>query len=66
MKLFLDVTDPEDFPTAVQIYFQTTAQNPNQEIGNRGAILALARGKKFYVVRNEESYTVREISVGTA
>lgn len=62
MKMILDVEDPIDYIPALTVGQTVMAQNPNQEIGNRGAIAVNDRGKNFLVIRNNDSYTIRRQS----
>ena len=60
MKLNLDVVDPVDLIPAVNAALLVIQQNPNQEIGNRGAVRTTVSGKNFTVIRNQDSYTSRQ------
>lgn len=60
MKLNLDVIDLVDLIPAVNAGLTVMQQNPNQPIGNVGAVSLSLNGKNFTVVRNQDSYTVRQ------
>jgi hypothetical protein len=62
MKMILDVDDPVDYIPALSAGQMTIAQNPNQELGSKGAVTVNDRGKNFQVVRNQDSYTIRRQS----
>lgn len=60
-KLNIDVKEAGDAVSAATLAMRTIAQNPNQEYNNRGAINVEYQGKRYQVVRNAESYTIREV-----
>ena len=60
MKLNLDVVDAVDLIPAVNAALLVIQQNPNQEIGNKGAVQTPMNGKNFVVIRNQDSYTSRQ------
>ncbi len=62
MKMILDVEDSIDYIPALNAGQMVMAQNPQQELGNRGAISVNDRGKNFVVIRNQDSYTIRRQS----
>lgn len=59
-KVILDA-DPADFAVALNIYFTVSRNNPQQKIGKGDAIRVDLNGKKYMVVRNEGSYTVKQM-----
>lgn len=59
MKMILDVEDSIDYIPALNAGQMVMAQNPQQEIGTKGAISVNDRGKNFMVIRNSDSYTIR-------
>lgn len=60
-KLNIDVVNAADAVSAATLAMRGIAQNPNQDYGNRGAINLQYQGKRFQLVRNAESYTIREV-----
>ena len=62
MKLNLDC-EPSDMGQALNIAFRVISENPQQEVGNAGAVyVRSANGILFEIVRNEDSYTARATS----
>ena len=60
MRLTIDnPQSPEDYSNSVQAFMIVRAENPDQQIGNGGAIPLDMDGTTYLVVRNEDSYTVR-------
>ena len=60
IKKILDISDPAEEPFALNLIHKISAENPTQEIGSKGLIIVTVRDKKFAVIRNKDSYTVRE------
>lgn len=58
MKIILDC-EPNAMGEALNLAFKVQAQNPDQKVGNGGAVKARAMGVDFVVIRNQDSYTVR-------
>jgi hypothetical protein len=58
-RLTLDLASIVDLSDAISVGMNTISQNPQQEVGNGGAIVVRQAEKDFTVVRNEDSYTVR-------
>lgn len=60
MRLTIDNPEnPADYSKAVQAFMEVRAGNPDQKVGNGGAIPHTIDNKDYLVVRNEDSYTVR-------
>lgn len=59
MKVILDVPE-EDMSQALNAVFQVQLQNPDQQVGKEFGIRAQINGKEFVVIRNLNSYTIRE------
>lgn len=51
--------EPVDFNNAVTAFMAVVAQNPNQPVGNIGAIPHKIDEQVYNVIRNDDSYTVR-------
>jgi hypothetical protein len=62
-RLNIDIKNAEDASQAVGLFLRTLAQNPNQEVGNGGIVTVELDNKSFDVVRNINSYTIREVEV---
>lgn len=60
-KLNIDVKNAGDVVSAATLAMRGISQNPNQEYGNRGAITLEYQGNRYHLVRNVESYTIREL-----
>jgi hypothetical protein len=60
-RLNIDIVDPSYLTEIVTISLQTLAKNPTQPLGNGGIIKMTHKGKEFDFVRNQLSYTVREL-----
>jgi len=60
MKKIIDVSRVEDEAFALNLIYKTMAERPDQKVGNKGAIQITVRDKTFTLVRNADSYTVRE------
>lgn len=58
-RLTLDLASLADIGEAMTTALNTISQNPQQEMGNGGAITVKQQDKTYTVVRNEDSYTVR-------
>lgn len=58
MKVILD-GNPADFGVMLNLVFRVTQQNPTQKSGRGNAVKEQANGKKFEVIRNMDSYTVK-------
>ena len=54
-----DPQEPVEYQNALLSYFSVRANNPDQEVGNGGAIPNDIDGINYLVVRNQDSYTVR-------
>ena len=59
MKVILDVPET-DMSQALNAVFQIQVQNPEQQVGKEFGIRTQVNGKDFVVVRNLNSYTIRE------
>lgn len=57
MKLILDVQDPAEYGTAVNVALTAMRQYPNQKVGEQ--VTLMDRGKSYSVTRNQNSYTVK-------
>jgi len=62
-RLNLDIKEADYASQTVGLFLRTLAQNPNQEVGNGGIIAAEMDSRSFDVVRNINSYTIREVEV---
>ena len=58
-KVILDVPQ-EDMAQALNAVFQVQVQNPEQQVGKEFGVRVQVSGKEFVVVRNLNSYTIRE------
>lgn len=58
MKLILDVPTG-DMGMAMNLAFRVMAQNPQQKTGTGNAVEEVIDGRKFAVIRNQDSYTVK-------
>jgi hypothetical protein len=58
-KVILDVPQ-ETMSAALNAVFQVQLQNPDQQVGSEFAIRTMVNGEEFDVVRNLNSYTIRE------
>tara|TARA_R110000851_G_scaffold12862_4_gene44304 strand:- start:7829 stop:8017 length:189 start_codon:yes stop_codon:yes gene_type:complete len=58
-KVILDVP-AETMSAALNAVFQVQLQNPDQQVGSEFAIRTMVNGAEFDVVRNLNSYTIRE------
>jgi len=58
-KIILDVPQ-EVMGAALNAVFQVQLQNPDQQVGSEFAIRTMVNGSEFDVVRNLNSYTIRE------
>jgi hypothetical protein len=58
-KVILDVPQAT-MATALNAVFQVQLQNPDQQVGSEFAIRTMVNGAEFDVVRNLNSYTIRE------
>ena len=61
MKVILDC-EPEDMAQALSLWFRIVSQNQTQEIGRPNAVLQNVGSKKFAVIRNLDSYTVKDVT----
>ncbi len=64
MKSILDVEDSIQ-GDALGAIFRVRAQNPDQPVGKEHGIQDQAAGIPVVVIRNLNSYTVRESQIGT-
>ena len=58
-KVILD-TEEEDMGQALNGVFRVRTQNPDQQVGKEYGVRVMVNGKEFVVVRNLNSYTIRE------
>jgi hypothetical protein len=58
MKVILD-GNPADFGQMLNLLFRTTQQNPTQKPGRGNSMKEAVGGKRFEVIRNIDSYTVK-------
>lgn len=58
MKLILDC-DIADMGNAMQLFFRTMRNNPDQPTGTSNAIKDKIGNREFRVIRNQGSYTVK-------
>lgn len=58
MKVILDC-DPKDMGAALTPLFRVTSQNPTQKVGRGNAVRENIGGKNAFVIRNQDSYTVK-------
>lgn len=58
MKVILDC-DPKEMGSALNLLFRVTSQNPTQKVGRGNAIKDSIGGKNAFVIRNQDSYTVK-------
>jgi len=58
MKVILD-GNPADFGAMLNLVFRVTSQNPTQKSGRGNAVKEQVNGKRFEVIRNIDSYTVK-------
>ena len=58
-KIILDVPQ-KDMGAALNAVFQVQLQNPDQQVGSEFSIRTMVNGAEFDVVRNLNSYTIRE------
>jgi hypothetical protein len=58
-KVILD-TEETDMGQALGAVFQVRTQNPDQQVGKEFGIRTMVNGKEFIVIRNLNSYTIRE------
>ena len=58
-KVILDVPQAT-MGAALNAVFQVQLQNPDQQVGSEFAVRAMVNGEEFDVVRNLNSYTIRE------
>jgi hypothetical protein len=58
-KIILDVPQ-QAMSAALNAVFQVQLQNPDQQVGSEFAIRTMVNGAEFDVVRNLNSYTIRE------
>lgn len=65
MKLNLDC-EISVMPIALNVAFKVMAERPDQETGTKGIVRAQTNGITFECIRNADSYTVREVTDGTA
>jgi hypothetical protein len=59
IKVILDVPQAA-MGAALNAVFQVQLQNPDQQVGSEFAIRTMVNGAEFDVVRNLNSYTIRE------
>ncbi len=60
MKLNLD-GQPRNMGVMLNAAFQMMAENPTQEEGSQGAVLKRVSGVNYEFVKNQDSYTIREV-----
>lgn len=60
MKVILDCA-PERMGSALTLFFRVTSQNPTQEVGKNHAIIQNVGDVRMAVIKNFDSYTVREV-----
>jgi hypothetical protein len=58
-KVILDVPQAT-MGAALNAVFQVQLQNPDQQVGSEFAVRTMVNGEEFDVVRNLNSYTIRE------
>ena len=58
-KVILDVPQ-QAMSAALNAVFQVQLQNPDQQVGSEFAVRTMVNGAEFDVVRNLNSYTIRE------
>ena len=58
-KVILDVPQQE-MGAALNAVFQVQLQNPDQQVGSEFAIRTMVNGAEYDVIRNLNSYTIRE------
>lgn len=58
MKVILD-GNPADFGQMLNLAFRVQQQNPAQKSGRGNAVKEAINGKRFEVIRNIDSYTVK-------
>jgi hypothetical protein len=58
-KVILDVPQAE-MGAALNAVFQVQLQNPDQQVGSEFAIRTMVNGAEYDVIRNLNSYTIRE------
>lgn len=46
---------------ALNLSFRLMADNPDQEVGTKGLLTAQANGVSYEFIRNDDSYTIREV-----
>ncbi len=61
MKVILDC-EPEVMGQALTLWFRTVSQNPDQGIGRGSAVMQNLGSAKFAVIRNLDSYTVKDVT----
>lgn len=61
MKVILDVKEPKSLSTALDIYIRVSSQNPDQAFGNQNSLTINRGDTKFKVIRNQGSYTIRQV-----
>lgn len=59
-KLILD-TRAQHHATALKLYYDLVPNNPDQQVGKEHAIQQEIQGVLFSLIRNDGSYTVKEI-----
>ena len=59
MKIILDMPE-QDMGQGLGAVFEVQAQNPQQEVGKEFGIRTMVNGVEYIVIRNLNSYTIRE------
>lgn len=59
MKVILDCK-PQNMGQALNVVFRVQTQNPNQKTGTSNGVVVRASGIDFLVIKNQDSYTVKE------
>jgi len=60
-RLNIDILDVTYLSEIVALAIQTLSKNPTQPMGNGGIIKMTYKGNTFDFVRNQLSYTIREV-----
>ena len=59
MRLILDA-QPVNIAQAFKLFFDVQPQHPDQEEGKENAVETEVNGIKFLLIKNYDSYTVKE------
>lgn len=59
MKIILDMPE-NDMGQGLNAVFQTQLQNPDQQVGSEHSVKVMINGQPYDVVRNLNSYTIRQ------